>query len=92
MCARHDSMGLCVWHDGQAARRKTVLEMQVGPAMGHKPLADRKLCPGLCHGSREPSPSHGYPLHKDLVVAVGGTEGQTGERFTRKDREDFLTN
>lgn len=35
---------------------------------------------------------HGYPLHMDLVVAVGGTEGQTGERFTRKDLEDFLTN
>lgn len=33
-------MGLCIWHDRQAAWTKAVLEMQVGSTMGHMPLAD----------------------------------------------------
>lgn len=85
-------MVLCIWHDRQAARTKAVLEMQVGPAMVHMPLADHGTVSWALSRFTVAQPFPWISLHRDLVVAVGGTEGQTGERFTRKDQEDFLTN
>lgn len=55
-------------------RRKAAVEMQVETGMEHVPHADHGLCPGLCHGSEQPSPSCGSPLHVDLAMAVGVTE------------------